>query len=88
MRGKIPDTLEKPPIREVAYLCIDMNAALPERAAIEHFWPLMVQGGIAILDNYGWEPYREQKSTHDQFASRHGVEVMMLPTGQGVLIKS
>ena len=88
VRGKIPDTLAGAPINHVSYLAIDMNIALPERAAIEHFWPLMVTGGIAILDNYGWEPYRAQKATLDDFASHQGTEVMMLPTGQGLLIKS
>jgi lipopolysaccharide transport system ATP-binding protein len=88
VRGKIPDTLSSAPINQVSYLSIDMNIAFPERAAIEHFWPRMVTGGIAILDNYGWEPYREQKAVLDEFASRQGAEVMMLPTGQGLLIKS
>jgi lipopolysaccharide transport system ATP-binding protein len=88
VRGKVPDTLAAVPIKEVAYLAIDMNIAYPERAAIEHFWPLLVTGGIAILDNYGWQPYREQKAALDEFAMMRGVEVMMLPTGQGLLIKS
>jgi len=87
VRGKVPDTLAMAPIEQVAYLCIDMNIAFPERAAIEYFWPRMVTGGIAILDNYGWEPYRAQKATLDEFATQQGLEIMMLPTGQGLLIK-
>lgn len=87
VRGKVPDTLPMSPVSQVAYLCIDMNIALPERAALEHFWPRMVTGGIAILDNYGWQPYREQKAALDEFAAQQGVEIMMLPTGQGLLLK-
>ena len=88
VRGRVPDSLVMAPISDVAYLCIDMNIALPERAALEYFWPRMVTGGVAILDNYGWQPYRAQKASLDEFAAQEGVEIMMLPTGQGLLIKA
>jgi O-methyltransferase len=88
VKGRVPDTLSSVPINAVSYLHLDMNIAYPERAAIEHFWPKMPVGAIALLDDYGWANYREQKSTMDDFASRNGVPIMMLPTGQGILIKS
>jgi len=88
VRGKVPDTLATAAVDRVCYLSIDMNIAYPERAALEHFWPRLVTGGIAILDNYGWLPYRAQKAALDEFAAQNGVEVMMLPTGQGLLIKA
>jgi O-methyltransferase len=88
VRGKVPDTFATATVSQVCYLSVDMNIAHPERAALEHFWPRMVTGGIAILDNYGWLPYRAQKATLDEFAAQKGAEVMMLPTGQGLLIKA
>jgi len=88
IKGVIPQSLSEAPIKQIAYLCLDLNIAYPERAAIEHFWPLLVTGAIVIFDNYGWLPYREQKAAIDDWASQCGVEVMMLPTGQGLLIKS
>ncbi len=87
VKGKIPKSLNSVAIEQVALLCLDMNIAHPERAAIEHFWPRLAPGAIVICDNYGWVPYREQKLALDEFASRNGVEIMMLPTGQGLLIK-
>jgi O-methyltransferase len=88
VRGRVPDTLASVPIEAVAYLHLDMNIAYPERAAIEYFWPKMSVGGIVLLDDYGWTPYRAQKDTLDEFARLNGVEIMMLPTGHGLLIKS
>ena len=88
VRGKVPDTFATTTVGEVCYLSVDMNMAYPERAALEHFWPRMVTGGIVILDNYGWRPYRTQKATLDEFAAQQRAEVMMLPTGQGLLIKA
>jgi O-methyltransferase len=88
VRGMVPDSLSRVEIGPVAYLCIDMNIAAPERAAIEHFWPRLVTGAPVILDDYGWTPYREQKESLDEFARLRGVEIATLPTGQGLLIKS
>jgi hypothetical protein len=88
VRGKVPETLASVQIDTVAYLHLDMNIAAPERAAMEHFWPKMTLGGVILLDDYGWTPYRAQKDALDEFAGAQGVEIMMLPTGQGLLIKS
>jgi O-methyltransferase len=88
IRGRVPDTLSTVEIGKVAYLHLDMNIAYPERAAIEYFWPKMPTGAIALLDDYGWSPYYEQKKILDEFAAGKGVEIFMLPTGQGILIKS
>lgn len=87
VRGRIPDTLSMAEIDKVAYLCIDMNILAPEEAALAHFWPKLVPGGVVIFDDYGWSGYRLQKESHDRFAAANGVEILELPTGQGLLIK-
>ena len=88
VRGRVPETLATVEIGTVAYLCIDMNIAAPERSALAHFWPRLVTGAPVIFDDYGWTPYREQKEALDDFARSQGVEIATLPTGQGLLIKS
>lgn len=87
IRGSVPLTLPTVQVEKVAYLSIDMNIAYPERAAIEHFWPRMTPGGLVILDDYAVCDYEEQKATMDDFARRNGVEILTMPTGQGLLIK-
>jgi O-methyltransferase len=88
VRGRVPETLPLVHIDKVAYLHLDMNVAAPERAAIEYFWPKIVPGGVLAFDDYGWAPYKEQKDALDAFAEQQGVKIMLLPTGQGILIKS
>jgi ABC-type polysaccharide/polyol phosphate transport system ATPase subunit len=88
IEGAVPDTLKTAPIEQVSYLSLDMSIAFPERAAIEHFWPRLVPGGIVVIAAYGWAPYRSIKRSMDEFASTQGAEIMMLPTGQGLLIKA
>lgn len=87
VRGKVPASLRHVKIEKVCYLTIDMNATAPEIAAIEHFWPKMVSGGIVMLDDYGWLHHVLQKMALDDFAERNGVKILNLPTGQGILVK-
>ena len=87
VRGMIPDTLSDVGAEKVSYLSIDMNFVAPERDALEFFWPKMVRGAVVVFDDYGWKDYRLQKDAHDEWAARNGVEILLLPTGQGLLIK-
>jgi hypothetical protein len=87
VQGLIPGSLKRVPTKSVAFIHIDMNLALPEIAAAEYFWPRMVAGGVMILDDYGHRPHFPQKTAFQKFAKRKGVEILSLPTGQGLLIK-
>jgi len=68
-------------------LHIDMNCTLPEIAAAEYFWDRLVSGAAMLLDDYGHGGHEEQKYAFDGFAKRKGVEILSLPTGQGLIIK-
>lgn len=87
VRGPVPDTLAQVTPAKVAYLSIDMNVVLPEIAAAEHFWDRLVSGAVIILDDYGHIPYVAQKRAFDAFAAERDVQVLMLPTGQGLIFK-
>lgn len=87
VRGLVPDTLSTVPIQKVAYLALDMNIALPERAAIEYFWEKLTPGAFVILDDYGFEGSGPQHETMDEFAASRGIKIASLPTGQGLIIK-
>lgn len=43
VRGSIPATLPNSGIGQVAFLHLDLNAAGPERAALEYFWPKLAR---------------------------------------------
>ena len=88
IKGSVPDTLPEVTADKIAYLSIDMNCALPEKEALEYFWNKMVSGGIIILDDYGYNnQYLNQKRVHDAFAKSKNVEILTLPTCQGLIIK-
>lgn len=87
VKGAIPTTLTQVAIEKVAYLHIDMNCVLPEFEALKFFWPKMVQGAIALFDDYAQVGHERQKEAMDTFAASQGVKILSLPTGQGLLLK-
>jgi O-methyltransferase len=87
IRGPIPDTLPQSPPKKICYLSIDMNTVIPEIAAAEYFWDKLVSGAVIILDDYGHYLHINQKHAFDNFAIKHAVQVLMLPTGQGLIFK-
>lgn len=87
IQGAVPTTLEQVKADKVAYLSIDMNNVLPEIAAIEFFWDKLVTGAVVVLDDYGFPNHINQKIAFDEFAQRQGIDILTLPTGQGLILK-
>ena len=86
-QGKVPQVLAEAAPDQVAFLHIDMNNAEAERGALEVLIGRVVAGGIIVLDDYGWSGYRAQKDSADDFMRLHGLTILELPTGQGLVVK-
>jgi hypothetical protein len=87
VQGLVPEVLPTIATTQVAFLHLDMNCAYPERAALEFFWECLSPGAIVLLDDYAYSGYEQQGIAIDSLANRLGVEVLSLPTGQGLIIK-
>jgi Methyltransferase domain len=87
VQGAVPEILPSLGIETVAFLHIDMNCALPERAAVEFFWDRLSPGAIVLLDDYGYRGHECQREEIDEAAREKDVQVLSLPTGQGLIIK-
>jgi len=91
IRGTIPDILSdhsvSTQIKNVCYLSLDMNCAKPEIAAADFFWDKLVSGAFVLLDDYTYCGYEEQYRAFNSFAQRRNIEILSLPTGQGLFIK-
>jgi len=87
VRGAVPETLDEVTADKIAFLSLDMNTRDPEIAAAEQFWDRLVSGAAIVLDDYGWRKHYEQKQAFDEFAEKRGVQVLALPTGQGLILK-
>lgn len=87
IKGTVPDTLNSINIDKVCYLSLDMNCVIPEIAVAEFFWPKMTSGAMALLDDYGYPGYENQKIAFDKFAYQKNITILHLPTGQGIYVK-
>ncbi|CAG0963091.1 8-demethyl-8-(2, 3-dimethoxy-alpha-L-rhamnosyl)-tetracenomycin-C 4'-O-methyltransferase [Methylophilaceae bacterium] len=87
IKGAIPETLVDFKCSKVAFIHIDMNCAIPEIAAAEFFWPYLVSGGYMLLDDFAWEACGEQRQAFVEFAKKHQIEILWIPTGQGLIQK-
>lgn len=87
VQGAVPDTLSTVAIDQVCYLSLDMNCTVPEIAAADHFWGRMVPGGMILMDDYAYAGYEEQHRAFNEFARRKSIEILTLPTGQGLILK-
>jgi len=87
VQGSVPEILEKTGIGAVAFVHIDMNCALPERAAFEFFWDLLSPGGVILFDDYAYYGHDEQRQSIDEAARAKGADILSLPTGQGLIIR-
>jgi len=86
IKGNIIDTLKDNLPKKIAFAHIDMNHPDPERIAFELILPKLSRNGVIIFDDYGWWSYSAQKNAIDPIAKSHNVEILELPTGQGILI--
>jgi O-methyltransferase len=88
IKGAVPDTLPLVTSEKICYLSVDMNCVQPEIDALNFFWDKLVPGGLIILDDYGYgNDTLDQREAHKNFAKSKGVEILSLPTCQGLIIK-
>ena len=89
IKGIVPESLRNVSINKVSYLSMDMNNAFAETEAIKFFWDKIVNCGIVLLDDYAThDGFKEQKISWDKFAKGKNIEILTLPTGQGLIIKN
>jgi O-methyltransferase len=87
-RGFLPGTLQRDGFpNRIAYLHMDLNVAPVEVACLEVLFDHVVPGGVIVFDDYGWKVYRRQKDAEDAFFAAKGLQVLELPTGQGLVVK-
>ena len=48
----------------------------------------MTGGKLALMKDYTYAGYESQKEALDLFAKKAEIEILSLPTGQGLLIKT
>ncbi|NBQ38357.1 MAG: class I SAM-dependent methyltransferase [Alphaproteobacteria bacterium] len=87
IKGEVPDILNSVSPDRISFLHIDMNNAASEIGALNRLFERVTPGGMIVLDDYGYLPYRAQRDAERQWFAERGYDVMELPKGQGLVIK-
>ncbi len=87
IRGTVPGTLSQVASEKIAFLSVDMNTVAPEIAALDYFWPKLSTGGMIVLDDYAYVTCNLQYEAHNKWAAEKGIQILSLPTGQGLIVK-
>lgn len=86
--GDVFDTIPRAETGELSLVHMDLNASAPTRVALEYSYPKLVPGGAIVFDDYGWNPSSyEQRDVIDEFCGPLPENLLVLPSGQALLIK-
>ncbi|MEO8112824.1 MAG: TylF/MycF/NovP-related O-methyltransferase [Phenylobacterium sp.] len=86
-QGSVPESFGSAAPEKIAFLHIDMNNADAEIGALDGLFERITPGGVIVLDDYGWTPYRAQLVRERAWFADRGYCVLELPTGQGMVIR-
>jgi hypothetical protein len=75
VRGKVEETLIGQRPRSIACLRLDTDWYESTRDELEHLFPLLVPGGVLILDDYGF--WAGQKKAVDEYFAAHGITLLL-----------
>jgi O-methyltransferase len=86
--GNIPWTFQNVRASKFCFVHIDVDIYRSTFDSLSFFYPRLVQGGVLVIDDYGFLQYRyAAKKAVDDFMSDKRELVISLPTGQCVILK-
>lgn len=67
VRKTIPEYVKKNPGLRVALLHLDMDVYEPTLVALKHLYPLVVAGGVVLLDEYAMDGFPGESAAFDEY---------------------
>ena len=86
-KGWIPDRFDEVADREFCFVHIDVDLFDPTKDSLEFFYPRMVEGGIIVCDDYGFETCPGATEAFDRYLADKPEAMLPLPSGGGFFIK-
>jgi len=87
LKGWIPARFHEVSTLKFKLVHIDVDLYAPTRDSLAFFYERLVDGGIIILDDYGFENCPGAYQAANEFMASHSEKIIHLPTGQGVIIR-
>lgn len=85
--GWIPQRFNDVADRQYRLVHIDVDLYKPTRDSLEFFYPRLVKGGFIVMDDYGFKNCPGATRAADELAAACGIGILLLTTGQGVIMK-
>lgn len=86
-KGWIPDRFAEVADRRFCFVHIDVDLHQPSLDSIAFFYPRMEQGGIILLDDYGFESCPGVTRAIDDFMADKPEPIINLPSGGAFIMK-
>ena len=85
--GWIPDRFSDVADLRFAFVHIDVDLFQPTRDSIEFFYPRMSEGGVIVVDDYGFTSCPGATQAVDEFLADKPEQMLSLSAGGGFLIR-
>ena len=86
LKGRVPEILQELPNKPIIFLHLDLNDETAEYDALKFLKDRFVKGSIIIFDDYGGFGGHDQAVVHEKFSKDMNIPLLVLPTGQAILI--
>lgn len=86
VEGDVQVTIQSSRPKKISFLHVDLNDAILEVHLLEQLFPLMVSGGIILLDDYANKGEEVAYELHNHFFSALQRPILTTPSGQGIVI--
>lgn len=86
-KGWIPDVFSQLPRGRWAFVHLDVDHYAPTYAGLAYFYPLLVDGGVIICDDYGAPTFPGAHRAWDAYCEENAIPFVVLDTGQSVILK-
>jgi hypothetical protein len=87
IKGRVPEILQEGAPERIAFMHIDLNNAPAEIGALETLFDRVSPGGVILFDDYCWASARAQYDAENAWFAARGLQILPIPTGQGVFVK-
>lgn len=87
IKGILPDAIEElPKNTKISFLHMDLNSATAEEKTLNRLDSFIDKETIILFDDYGGFGGEAQAKIHEEFAKYNCRELLVLPTGQALML--
>ena len=88
IEGELPKSLDGMELGPLSFVHCDMNFPNMEFATVQEIQRFLLPGALVLFDDTGFPGQEDSLKAHQRWADDSGSQLLMLPTGQSLVIYS